>query len=922
MNITRLLSILGCLLTLGGPARAQESQLAIPIVLAGSATAAERLASQDLATALQRLYPRAKFIAQDQLPPAGRCVLLGCGTDSEIQQRVGGDRLATPESYVVAATNEGPRQLGVIAGADARGVAFGVYALLEKLGCGFYLSYDAFPPARTEEFSFAGWDLAAKPLVRDRLVFNWHNFLSGCSTWNLTDWKRWTDQSLKMGYNSIMVHAYGNNPMVSYEFNGKQKPVGYLSTTVKGRDWSTNHVNDVRRLWGGGVFPQSAFGAEAALVADDQRVAATRKLMAGVFAHAGQRGMEVIFANDVDTGSANPQELIGTLPESARFAIQTKTGGLSGVSGTGTQAFWLANPDTPEGYRFYQIQVESLLKDYPEITCLVVWFRTGGTPWMEMKLAAMPAAWQQEYQAEIVKTPAAATLWQAPQIFALGKIVRAFDRALKELGHDRVQLAAGSWDFKFLPASDLFFPAHVKLIGLDYNVLHGRPQLADAESRKVIRDVAAHRSVVPVVWAHHDDGNYLGRPYTPLAEFNAKLADAKAAGFGIIHWTTRPLDLYFKSLAEQTWSGTTDRPLRETCDAMAARSFGASDPMGAYLERWVTDAPMFGRETSDWFIDKPMKNIEPVVKGCLERLKLIEKVDQTKLSAEQQARLGYHQGLEEFIVAFFQTHAIYQKSQDLLKAGDWAGARAAMAECQPAQVIERFAKFSSLGGMTRGEQGLVVSMNTRWLTHLIRHRQALGMEPVRINFAPTQHDKLAQSRGTFTFHCDLDHKVWECWGAEETGAKVFTTTASGIDEIGRAGIESDHPLTFTLRPIMAHDSRGKSGSVGLLAGDYRLRMWFCDPSSTAPGQRVFDVAAESGGGPENPRVTERVDIFRRVGAPDHLLERSFRITVGNSGVVKVTLTPVHGQALICGAMLEPIKLHELPQQAPAGEISW
>ena len=75
---------------------------------------------------------------------------------------------------------------------------------------------------------------ADKPLVNERIVFNWHNFLSGCSTWNLADWNRWTDDAQQLGYNAIMVHAYGNNPMVSFTFNGKTKPVGYLSTTVKG----------------------------------------------------------------------------------------------------------------------------------------------------------------------------------------------------------------------------------------------------------------------------------------------------------------------------------------------------------------------------------------------------------------------------------------------------------------------------------------------------------------------------------------------------------------------------------------------------------------------------------------------------------------------------------------------------------------
>ena len=1031
-----LLSLLtvGSLLALTAVAGGQEQRAEIPVVLAKTANIAERFAAQELSTTLQRLYPRDKFILQDQLPESGQCILLGSvASDPEVQKHIHREMLAAAESFVVTNLTDGPRQLGVIAGADARGVAFGVYALLGKLGCGFYLSGDTLPLPRTNNFSFDGWASADRPLVRDRLVFDWHNFLSGCSTWNLADWNRWTDQSLKMGYNAIMVHAYGNNPMASYEFNGMKKPVGYLSTTIKGRDWSTMHVNDVRRLWGGDVFQQSAFGADAALGPEEQRAEAAQALMSEVFAHAGQRGMEVFFADDVDTGSANPQELIRTLPEDARFPIQAQAGGLSGLSGQGSQSFWLAKPDTPEGYRYYKVQVEALLKAYPQITTLVVWFRTGGTPWMEVKLAEMPVAWQKEYQAEVTRTPEAAKLWHAPQIFALGKIVRAFDRALKELGHDRVQLASGTWDFKFLAPCDRFFPPHVKLIGLDYNVLHNRPQLADAESRKVLRDVGAHRAVVPVVWAHHDDGNYIGRPYTPFPDFASKLADANASGFGIIHWTTRPLDLFFKSLSEQTWASTKDRPLRATCDDMAERSFGVSAQrkMGEYLVRWVNDAPKFARETSDWFIDHPLTNVAQVVTGCGDRFKLIGGVDQTKLTPEQRNRVNYFKGLEEFIIAFFQTHGRYQDSQQLLKKGDLAGARAVMTECQPEKVIEQFAKFSSLGGMTRGEQGLVVSMNTRWLTHLIRHRQALGLEPVRVRFAPTQHDKLAQSRGTFTFHFTPDHQVWECWGEEETGAKVFTL--SGEEEMGRSGVESDKPLTFTLRPIMARDSRGYSGPVGLVAGQYRLRLWLRDPTSTAPHQRVFDFSAGSGAGldgytfdpvparflrvlchgnSENDwnslvdvrldsvdangdrpavtasaavdgfpaghafdgnantrwaargtnhwiqfrlapgtvarqigfewfeadkrkarfevqvsddgqvwqpgknlqpnveafRVADRVDIFRLAGAPNKTVERRYDLTLSRGGVVNVTLAPVKGKALICGAALETVAL--------------
>ncbi|MBI4661252.1 MAG: hypothetical protein HY735_20710 [Verrucomicrobia bacterium] len=893
------------------PGAADPTPPPVPIVLAGAAPA-ERLAARELASYLRRLYPRESFAVTERLPESGRCILVGSAFAEERVRTHAAAQLAGPESFAVFTTDNGPRDLAVIAGADPRGTARGVYALLERLGCGFFLSYDTFPPARTEPFSFKGWNLSDRPLVRDRLVFNWHNFLSGCSTWNLRDWNQWTAQAQKAGFNAIMVHAYGNNPMVTFRFNGKTKPVGYLSTTVKGRDWSTMHVNDVRQLWGGEVFSQPVFGAQAALAPDEARAEAAQKLMHDVFAHAAVRGMDVYLANDVDTLSANPQELILTLPAEARFAT-----GRQAAKATAPEnvKLWLANPDTSDGYRFYKAQVEALLRAYPHVTWLVVWFRTGGTPWMELATSEMPAAWQKEYRAEIARSPDAEKLWHAPQIFALGKIVRAFDRALQELAAKRVQLAAGTWDFKFVAPCDRFFPPHIKLIGLDYNVLHGRPQLADAESRDVLRDVGAHRAVVPVVWAHHDDGHYIGRPYTPFAQFHSKLADAKTAGFGIIHWTTRPLDLFFKSHAEQVWASTQDRPLRATCDDIAARSFGADarGPMGEYFLRWVTGAPNFARETSNYFIDRPLTNVSQVVAGCRERLKLIERVDPARLTPDQRDRVNYFHGLEEFMVAFHQAQDAFQRTEERLKSGDQAGARAALRECRPESVIEQFAKFSSLGGITRGEQGLVVSLNLRWLPHFVRLRQAIGLEPIRYNFGPTSHDKLAQSRGTYSFHFDARREVWLTLGAEETGADVFVLPASASaeaartefrstvgTEICRSGIESAKPIQFLLRPITA---RGESdGPSGLPTGEYRLRLWLRDPTSTGPGQRIFDLAVD-GGSP-----LDRLDIFRLAGRPNAVVERTYDVAAVRGGAVKVTLTPVLGKALICGAVLEPVSM--------------
>jgi hypothetical protein len=841
-------------------ARAED----VGVIVESGAAPALQLAAEELQGHLRRLYPNARRKQVRLL-----------------------SNLSTPDSFTITATDDE----AVIAGGGSRGVLYGVYGLLEKLGCGFYLSGDTVPPARAELLSFQDWPMTDRPLLADRLVFNWHNFLSGCSTWNRADWRRWTVQAQKMGYNAIMVHAYGNNPMVRFTFNGKTKPVGYLSTTARGRDWSTMHVNDVRRLWGGQVFNGPVFGADAAQGPEDTRADAARQLMQEVFAHAGQRGMNVFFANDVDTVSANPQELIRTLPENARFTTQ--------VQG---EPFWLANPDTPEGYRFYRAQVQALLTDYPQITCLVVWFRNNGTPWIELKLSEMPPRWQQEYSTIIAGKPEA-RFWRPHSMFVIGKITRAFERALKEFGHARVRLAAGTWNFAFLPAADLFFQPRLTLIGLDYGVLHDDSKLATAENRRILAEVGAHRPLIPVIWAHHDDGNYIGRPYTPFADFRSKLVEANASGFGIIHWTTRPLDLFFTSHARQVWQRTENQPLRTTCDDMAARLLGDSR-LGAYLERWVTGAPKFARETSDSFIDRTLTDIDATVVGCRERL--------TLLDAGSGDQVNYFRGLEEFIAAFHRTQGQFQNAAALWKKGDVDAARAALADCWPDQVIEQFARFSSLGGITRGEQGLVVSLNTRWLPHYIRLRQALGLEPIRYHFGPTSHDPLAQSPGRFTFHFTANHELWQTLGERETGADVFVVPRAqrSTNETCATGIEAARPFQLTLQPILGPDPVRQTGALPLPAGNYRLRLLAFDPVSTAAGQRVFEVSVNT----QATSINERVDLFARAGGPRRVVELVYPVSLRSQGKVEVRLTPVTGKALLCGAVLEPGKVQEHDQR--------
>ena len=289
-------------------------------------------AANELAHYLDQLYDQADFSIGTNSDDADIQLHLS----SQVSEKeLGINNLPQdPESFQVV-NNDGKI---VIVAPDGKGLLNGTYALLEKLGCGFYISGDVMPKP-TKWIGFDGWEVKDKLLTGDRFVFNWHNFLSGCTGWNLPDWQMWIDQSNKMRYNGIMVHAYGNNPMFSFEYLGESKATGYLNNTKSGRDWGNQHVNDVRRMAGGEIFDSPVYGAVASMASDENKEKEATVLMQQVFRYAEDHGTKVIFALDFDTWMANPRDIIKKLPEEAVFELDN--GHLT------------PNPEHPAGYAYY-----------------------------------------------------------------------------------------------------------------------------------------------------------------------------------------------------------------------------------------------------------------------------------------------------------------------------------------------------------------------------------------------------------------------------------------------------------------------------------------------------------------------------------------------------------------------------------------
>jgi hypothetical protein len=239
-------------------------------------------------------------------------------------------------------------------------------------------------------------------------------------------------------------------------------------------------------------------------------------------------------------------------------------------------------------------------------------------------------------------------------------------------------------------------------------------------------------------------------------------------------------------------------------------------------------------------------------------------------------------------------------------------ARQALARSKPEAVIEQFAQTSSLGGITKGEQGLIVSMNLRWLPYITSERQAEGLEPVRLRFEPTFYDPLAMDSGVNTFYFDNERHLWKSLGEKETnlpesvpGAlppllvggytaerpanaehkSVFVQTPNApTDEVCSSGLKFEHGMSFRLGPIMGDN---------LAPGNYTAHLFF------APKPVFADITLR--GSPTLLPATEKLKI-QSGGTEPVQITRTLEVT---QGALRVTISPTFGTAYVCGAILEP-----------------
>ncbi|GMW03311.1 MAG: hypothetical protein AMXMBFR84_44450 [Candidatus Hydrogenedentota bacterium] len=335
------------------------------IFLGAKATAIEHVAARELQRYIFSVSRKKLDIRiEETIPPSAEGYVLGTAKSLPKVGEAWPFGLPEPgaDGFLYHHLN-GKSGLLVISASMPRGVQNGVYALLEEMGFGFYLSGDAVPFELTEPESPR--HEVVVPAFVSRGILPWHKYWSSAAVWNPADYRVYIDQVVKMRYNGIAFHIYDFLPYAAFELNGSLLGGAPLPNTSSPR-WGGDSLSRGQFLAGSGrYFHDSHFGADASLIeVPHDAIEAGKEVLRDAMAYARSRGLSITLGLEFPEDPFNSE----------------------------TQASW-------------QVQIASVLHDYPHIEFLSFWQPEGmaAVPWTQpiarSQWSSLMNHWSREFEA-------------------------------------------------------------------------------------------------------------------------------------------------------------------------------------------------------------------------------------------------------------------------------------------------------------------------------------------------------------------------------------------------------------------------------------------------------------------------------------------------------------------------------------------
>jgi len=209
----------------------------------------------------------------------------------------------------------------------------------------------------------------------------------------------------------------------------------------------------------------------------------------------------------------------------------------------------------------------------------------------------------------------------------------------------------------------------------------------------------------------------------------------------------------------------------------------------------------------------------------------------------------------------------------LLREGKVGEALPLVEQLDPEKSIDLFAKTIEEYGTNRGEEGILISLNLRWLPDYIDLKQRTGKEPVRINFQPTSHDALAQGAGRYTYFIDKQKNYWLSMGEKELGKAAGSNGNLPLKKI------TDSWVLITDETIIPLKTMRSNNPVN---ADYEMELIFAPQSAGGRAELT-----------ENGKVLSGIAIGKNV-------DRVKCTFISNGDDIQVRIVPEGGEIKLSG----------------------
>lgn len=530
----------------------------------------------------------------------------------------------------------------------------------------------------------------APPAFAVRGTLPWHNFLSGPTAWNASDYRTYLDDLAARGLNFVGFHCY----------TGGAERWGYRPLAVGDFAFET-----------GKLFPRppgaEAFGGDGAVTAcsNEERYRRAQGLMGEVIAMAHARGIQVAIGFEF---GVHPPELASIVPPESRIG-----GAL------------LPDPTHPANIEILHATLRDLLTTYPGLDWVWLWLHEHSMFVAPPELTGRFAEFYQREKGHFSGAPREHDVFTG--VWSLVQIRQVHEYLSRHA--PRTRLAIGGWGGgpqlpPVLRGLDRALPRDIVFSCLN-------PGMGGSGHAPVLAEVAVHRPTWALPWFEGDAWLWHLQPRAASIrdQVRAAHADRLSAVIGI-HWRTEEIQMNLEAFAltardpEQALSG--EALYRRHCTERYGA--GAADTLAPLLLRFEQENQVGTLSSPEYFPYSPAwGRLPPGLEDQLRAaIALIERLATGTGSPVHRQNLGWladnFRGSLLLDEVGRKIEAAYSLKEQSLR-GEMSGAalreqaQAARAQFETAPLEELFRTFARRV-RSRGELGELSSLNQKlWLQY-------------------------------------------------------------------------------------------------------------------------------------------------------------------------------------------------------------